>query len=90
MGELFIWLSTHPDVKVRFNYDPIFHAFRIRVIKGRYISEHMLTEDEYEIFLKNDKDETRLYYNCNFVKLIISIISRLYDEIEKEINNERV
>lgn len=46
MGELLVWLSTHPDVKVRFNYDSIFHAFRIRVIKGRYISEHMMTEDE--------------------------------------------
>lgn len=77
MGELLMWLSTHPDVKVRFNQDSIFRAFRIRVIKGRYISEHMITEDEYEIFLKNDKDTA-------WIKLIISIINHLYDEIEKE------
>ena len=88
MGELLIWLSTHPDVKVRFNYDSIFRAFRIRVIKGRYISEHMITEDEYEIFLKNDKDTAWLYLMQNFQKLIISIVNHLYDEIEKEINNE--
>ena len=75
MGELLVWLSTHPDVVVRFNQDSIFHAFRIRVIKGRYISEHMMTEDECEIFLKNGKDAT---------KLIISIINHLYGEIEKE------
>ena len=75
MGELFIWLSTHPNVKVRFNQDSIFHAFRIRVIKGRYISEHMMDETECEIILKNDKNTT---------KLIISIINHLYDEIEKE------
>jgi hypothetical protein len=34
-----------------------------------------MTEDECEIFLKNGKDAT---------KLIISIISHLYGEIEKE------
>lgn len=84
MGELLVWLSTHPDVKVRFNYDSIFRALRIRVIKGRYISEHMITEDEYEIFLKNDKDTACLSLMQNFQKLIISIISHLYDEIEKE------
>ena len=76
MSELFIWLSTHPDVKVRFNYDPIFHTFRIRVIKGRYISEHMMDETECWIFFKNDRDTA---------KSTISIISHLYDEIEKEI-----
>ena len=75
MGKLLIWLSTHPDVKVRFNQDSILHTFRIRVIKGRYISEHMMDETECGIFLKNDKDTT---------KLIISTINHLYDEIEKE------
>lgn len=71
MGELLIWLSTHPDVEVRFNYDPIFHTFRIRVIKGRYISEHMMDETECERI----KDAA---------KPITSIISHLYGEIEKE------
>lgn len=76
MDELLVWLSTHPDVKVRFNYDSIFRTFRIRVIKDRYISEHMMdVMDEIECELKNDKNTT---------KLIISIINRLYDEIEKE------
>ncbi len=75
MSELFIWLSTHPDVKVRFNQDSILHAFLIRVIKGQYISVHMTDEIECGIILKNDKDAT---------KLIISILNRLYDEIEKE------
>lgn len=75
MGELLIWLSTHPDVEVRFNRGPIFRTFKIRVIKDRYISEHMMAEDEIEIFLKNGKDAT---------KLIIPIINHLYDEIEKE------
>ena len=75
IGELLIWLSTHRDVKVRCNYDPIFNAYKIRVVKGRYISEYMVTEDECEIILKNGKDAT---------KLIISILNHLYDEIEKE------
>ena len=75
MGELFIWLSTHPDVEVRFDRDSILHAFRIRVSKDRYISEHMMDETECEIISKNYKNAT---------KLIISIISHLYGEIEKE------
>lgn len=70
MGELLIWLSTHPDVKVRFNYDSIFHE--IRVTKGRYVSVHMMDEMEYGIILKNNKDAT---------KLIISLINHLYDEL---------
>ena len=73
MGELLVWLATHPDAKVRFNYDSILRTFKIRVMKGRYISEHMMDETECE--LKNDKNTT---------KLIISIISHLYGEIEKE------
>ena len=71
MGELLVWLSTHPDVEVRFNYDSIFHALRIRVIKGQYISEHMMDETECERI----KDAT---------KSVISIINHLNDEIEKE------
>lgn len=74
MGELLIWLSTHPDIEVRFNQDSTFHVFRIRVIKGRYISEHMMDETECEILLKNSKDAT---------KLIIAIINHLYGKIEK-------
>lgn len=46
-----------------------------KVVKGRYILEYMVTEDECEIILKNGKDAT---------KLIISILNHLYDEIEKE------
>ena len=71
MGELLVWLSTHPNVEVRFNYDSILRAFKIRVIKGRYISEHMMDETECERI----KDAT---------KLIISIINHSYDEIEKK------
>jgi len=81
MDELLIWLSTHPDVEVRFNHDYIFRTFRIRVIKDRYISDHMMDEIEYEIFLKNGKDAT---------DVIMSIINHSYDEIEKELKNESI
>lgn len=72
MGKLIIWLVHHPDVKVRFNYDEILDYLRIRVIKGRFISEHLIDPLLEPSF--NDDHE----------KFVIDVLNDLYDEIEKE------
>ena len=72
MGKLIIWLVHHPDVKVRFNYDEILDCLRIRVIKGRFISEHLIDPLLEPSF--NDDHE----------KFGIDVLNDLYDRLEKE------
>ena len=76
MTKLIIWIAHHPDVKVRFNYDPIFNAVRLRMIKGRYISERLI--DKYDLISLNRGCEDN----------IISLLNHLYDNltaVEKEV-----
>ena len=72
MDKLIMWLVHHPDVKVRFNYDEILDCLRIRVIKGRFISEHLIDPLLEPSF--NDDHE----------KFVIDVLNDLYDRLEKE------
>lgn len=75
MSKLIIWFVYHPDVKVRFNYDEIFNCLRIRVIRGRFIAEHLI--DPHMEYLKYS-------FIDDYETYIIEVLNCLYDEIEKE------
>lgn len=72
MDKLIIWLVYHPDVMVRFNYSEIFDGLQIRVIRGRFVAEHLIDPLLDPSF--NDDCE----------KVVIAVLNDLYDRLEKE------
>lgn len=74
MTELFIWIATHPDVKVRFHKDSILNSLVIRVIKGRYISQHAMDASEYHMWYCLTDEKQRTY-------LMIELLNNLYDNL---------
>lgn len=72
MDKLIIWLVHHPDAKVSFNYDKIFDCLRIRVIRGRFIYEHMI-----DPLLEPS-------FNDDCEKFVIAVLNDLHDRLEKE------
>ena len=75
MTELIIWIANHPNVKVRLYKDSILDSLVIRVIKGRYISEHMMDALECQLYFSaNEKQRT---------DFMIGLLDRLYDNLEE-------
>ena len=75
MTELIIWIATHPDVKVRFHKDSILDSLVIRVIKGRYISEHMMDALECQLYCSMDEKQR--------TDLMIGLLNNLYGKLEE-------